>query len=110
MASVKISVNGKTYSIDCGDGQEDRITELATYIDEQLSEIKKGSGAMAEDQLFVITTLILADEIHELMENPSTTVSDKTPVKGMIAEEKVSAIIEEVSNRLSSITKEVQAL
>jgi hypothetical protein len=60
----------------------------------------------------MITSLILADEIFEAKENGATTHSD-TPApstEGMVPEEKVSAIIEEVSTRISQITKQVEAL
>lgn len=112
MASVRITVNSKPYTIDCGEGQEDRVKELAKYIDTRMASVKNNSAAMAEDQLFMITSLILADEIFEAKEN-GATVSADTPAastEGMVPEEKVSAIIEEVSTRISQITKQVEAL
>lgn len=112
MASVRITVNSKPYTIDCGEGQEDRVKELGKYIDTRMSAVKNNSAAMGEDQLFMITSLILADEIFEAKENGKTTSSDETAssAEGMVSEEKVSAIIEEVSTRISQITKQVETL
>ena len=42
MAQVDVSINGQSYRIACEDGQEDRLVDLATMVDEKVSDLVKG--------------------------------------------------------------------
>lgn len=109
MANVKISINDKTYAIDCGEGQEQRVAELANFINERVRMVKQGSGAVANDQLFVITSLMIADELFELQEGGAQPAQPANTA-GLIEEAKVAAIIDEVGKRINSLKQEVEAL
>lgn len=119
MANVRININEKTYAIDCGAGQESRVQQLAAYIDERMASLRNTGASISQDQLFVITSLMLTDEIFEMreeMERMAANANSSEPqiiepdYTGMISEEKVAAIIAEVGNRISSLTREVEAL
>ena len=111
MANVRIQLNNKPYTIECGDGQEERIQWLSNYVDEKLSTLKNNGAAMAEDQLFAITSLILADEIQDLKEKISQTdMSHYEQSDNMIAENDFRTVLDEVNARIKAITEEVEAL
>ncbi len=65
MAQVNVSIHGKTYGISCDDGQEQRVQQLAAYVDARLREIAGAGAASTEPHLLVLTALVLADEIYE---------------------------------------------
>ena len=45
MAEVTISINGRAYDIACDHGQEERVIDLAAYIDHKLQTIARSGGA-----------------------------------------------------------------
>ncbi len=68
MAEVTIYINGRSYDISCDNGQEGRIVDLATYIDERLQQISRAGAAYNDAHLMVLTTLVLADELFDARE------------------------------------------
>lgn len=66
MADVTININGRNYSISCDDGQERRVMELGSFIDKRLREIARGAGAVSEQHLMVLTSLLMADELFDV--------------------------------------------
>lgn len=65
MGNVTIAVNGRNYAISCDDGQERRVMELGHFIDKRLRELARGAGAVSEQHLMVLTSLLMADELFE---------------------------------------------
>ena len=66
MAEVRIRINSRDYDIACDDGQEDRVRELGQVIDKTFKDIAKAGAASNEAHLFVLTSLVLADEVYDL--------------------------------------------
>jgi cell division protein ZapA len=65
MGNVTLTVNGRQYAISCDDGQERRVMELGHFIDKRLREIARGAGAVSEQHLMVLTSLLMADELFD---------------------------------------------
>jgi cell division protein ZapA len=63
MARVDISLNGRSYPIACDDGQEDRVREVAGYVDEKIAEIRGMAPAATDQHLLVMASLMIADEL-----------------------------------------------
>ena len=66
MAQVDVSVNGQSYRIACEDGQEDRLVDLATIVDEKVLELVNQIGQVGSNRLLVMAALIIADELVDL--------------------------------------------
>ncbi|MAS86836.1 MAG: cell division protein ZapA [Micavibrio sp.] len=110
MASVSVNINSKSYGIDCGEGQEARVRQLAKYIDERMRSLSGNTGAVSEDQLFVITSLVLADEVFDLREKAANSNGEAPSTEGYISEEELKAIVDKINTRIKSITKEIQSI
>ncbi|NYZ15320.1 cell division protein ZapA [Azospirillum sp. RWY-5-1] len=67
MATVEVEVNGRPYLLACEDGQESRLRELAAYVDHRLKGLTGGGRSGAEAQMLVITCLVLADELQDVI-------------------------------------------
>ena len=65
MAEVTLTISGQNYPIWCDDGQEQRVQELAAYINGKLEDIKASGAANTDNHLLVLTSLILADEVFD---------------------------------------------
>ena len=66
MAEVTLKINNRGYGLSCDEGQEERLEELAGYVDSRLQDIAKSGAATNESHLLVLTSLVMADEIYEL--------------------------------------------
>jgi cell division protein ZapA len=66
MAQVTVEVNGRPYVVGCEDGQERRLSDLATTVDAQVRQVARDVGALGETRLMLMGALVMADEIAEL--------------------------------------------
>lgn len=66
MAELSVNINNRNYSMECDDGQEHRVMDLAAYVDSRVREIASMGAAGNESHLLVLTSLMLADEILDL--------------------------------------------
>jgi cell division protein ZapA len=69
MGQVAVTINGRTYTVQCTDGEEARLVELAGYVrgraDALAAEFQSGGGPIGDDRLLLLTALLLADELWE---------------------------------------------
>jgi cell division protein ZapA len=68
MSEVKLMINGRAYGIACDDGQESRVLELGHHIDARLREISRVSGTTTETHLFLLTALMITDELRDMQD------------------------------------------
>jgi cell division protein ZapA len=66
MAQVNINVNGRPYAVGCEDGQENHLIELARLFDRQVRQVSQDMGQLGETRLFLMGSLLLADELTDL--------------------------------------------
>ena len=65
MANVNIKFNGKEFLLSCEDGQEDHLEELALYLNDKFTNLKKSLGNIGESKLLLITSISVLDEYYE---------------------------------------------
>ena len=120
MAEVSIIVNGRSYDISCDDGQEDRVQHLAMYIDQRLRQIAGKGRAWNESHIFVLTALVLADELFETKEALSTAGKAAQAPRKQAVDPAVAAVsraddqalcqaIEHLIRRVDGISAKVEA-
>jgi cell division protein ZapA len=68
MAQVAVAINGRSYSVACGDGEEQRIEQLASYVDNKIASLKGALGNLGDQRLLVLASLVIADELWEARE------------------------------------------
>ncbi len=66
MARVDVTFNGRTYPIACDDGQEQRVREVAAYVDARLLEVKAAVRSASDAHLLLMVCLLLADELFDV--------------------------------------------
>jgi cell division protein ZapA len=66
MAQLTIDINGRPYTVGCEDGQETHLREIATLFDRQVRQVSSEVGQLGETRLFLMGSLLLADELHDL--------------------------------------------
>lgn len=65
MAQIDITVNGRSYSVACDDGQEGHLRDLAADLDKRVRELAGAIGQIGDARLLVMTGLVMADELSE---------------------------------------------
>lgn len=106
MPQVSIQIANRTYELACGEGEEARVRELGSYVDEKITELRKQMQGVPEIKLLVFAALMLADESREARmqakqaENARASATDN-------AETLASALEELITSRVDKIQKKV---
>lgn len=70
-AKLAIVLHGREYVVTCDAGEEKKLTEIVKLVDGKLREIAGKSVNATETRLFMLTCLLLADELIETRKNAS---------------------------------------
>lgn len=65
MAQVNIRINGRTYEVNCENGQEQHVQRLANSLANAVGELVKQVGQVGDARLLVMAGLVMADEMVE---------------------------------------------
>jgi cell division protein ZapA len=66
MAQLTVTVNGRRYDLQCGDGQESHLRELVRLLNQRLDRLVASVGQVGEGRLLLLTALFLQDELVDL--------------------------------------------
>lgn len=65
MANVIVTVADRPYTMQCPDGEEDHLRELARLLDTEVMRIKQSVGSIGDIRLLVMSGLMVADRLSE---------------------------------------------
>jgi cell division protein ZapA len=65
MGQVSVTLNGRTYRLECGEGEEAHLIELAEYLNTHVETMKYKFGQVGDDRLILMAALMVADELTE---------------------------------------------
>jgi len=107
MAQVTVTINGRSYQIACDEGQEDRLRQLAGYVDKRVSELTAASGQAGDTRLLVMASLLIADELADAKaalaearnKEPHAPDAETAVAQGI---EALAARIEDIAARLEA--------
>lgn len=68
MGQVTVTLNGRTYRLRCGEGEERRLVELATHVSERVEGLAAEFGQVGDDRLLLMAALLIADELWDTRE------------------------------------------
>jgi cell division protein ZapA len=107
MPQVSIQIASRTYELACGEGEEQRVHELATYVDDKIGELRRQMPpGTPEVKLLVFAALLLADEGREargLAKQAETARASATDN----AETLATALEELITSRVDKLQKKV---
>jgi len=108
MPQVSINIANRTYELACGEGEEQRVHELADYVDEKVSELRRQLPAgTAEVKLLVFASLMLADESREARgmakqaETARASATDNAETLATALEELITSRVDKMSKKVS---------
>ncbi len=65
MANVVVNVAGRPYTMQCPDGEEGHLQELASLLDTEVTRIRQSVGSIGDIRLLVMSGLMVADRLSE---------------------------------------------
>ena len=102
MAQISVNVNGKPYPLACAEGDEDRIRKLAAYVDTKARDLAGKLGHINESRLLLMSAVLIADELHEALENGGSG-----GLMSAISESDLAKILNEVSSEVEGIAEKL---
>ena len=68
MAHVIVQVNGRPYTMQCPEGEEDHLRELAELLDSEVQRVKTSVGNVGDIRMLVMAGLMVADRLSEAIQ------------------------------------------
>ena len=65
MGQVTITLNGRSYKLRCGDGEEARLLALADHVQTRLTDLTAEFGPVGDERILVMAALMIADELFD---------------------------------------------
>lgn len=97
MPTVMIECAGRHFPVGCGEGQEERVRLLAKKVDAIALDLDRSlKGAVSEAQLFMMTALMIADELMDLKSDSETLIRhcEEAETKVIRLSERVESLLE----------------
>jgi cell division protein ZapA len=107
MPQVSISIANRTYEFACGEGEQDRVQELASYVDDKITALRKQLPGAPEVKLLVFAALLLADESREARgiakqaESARESATDSAETLATALEELITSRVDKMSRKVS---------
>src|SRR5438128_11261960 len=107
MPQISIQIASRTYEFACGEGEEERVQELAAYVDEKVSTLRRQIPGAPEVKLVVFAALLLADESREARgiarqaETARNSASDNAETLATALEELITSRVDKMSKKVS---------
>jgi len=107
MPEVSVQIANRNYELACGDGEEERVQELAAYVDEKVAELRRQLPGTPEVKLLVFAALILADESREARgiakaaESARASATDSAETLATALEDLITSRVDKMSRKMS---------
>lgn len=106
MAQIAVTINGRSYPVACNEGEEQRIGELARYVDDKVKSFARDLGQIGEARLLVLAALVLADELADAQAEKAKPRAGN----GVAPEDgKIAAGVENLARRIEAIAAKLEA-
>lgn len=119
MAQIAIEINGRSYTVGCNDGEEDRLRGLAKYVDTKVRDLARTAGAVGEARLLLLACLTLADELgdayHEAEAARAGRAGDEVAARALeqrnaALQERVTAVESQIARREEAVARHLDQL
>ncbi len=112
MANVIVNVADRPYTMQCPDGEEEHLRELAALLDAEVVRIRQSVGAIGDIRLLVMAGLMVADRLSEASRKVES-LDDQ--IKGLresrnLAQMQTKDIEDRVADRLDQATRRLEII
>lgn len=113
MAQVTILIDGRSFKLECRDGEETRVEQLAAFVEAHVLEIKSSSRQGSNERLLLMSALMIADELMEMREELEQALAHMAQLRGYslvdsgagyVPSREVARVIDLASARLHALS------
>jgi cell division protein ZapA len=112
MGQVSVTLNGRTYRLECGEGEEAHLIELAEYLGTHLETVKRKFGQVGDDRLILMASLHVMDELWGLRLQVQEMKSAMAEARRdrSVADETAKSRAGDIAARVSAVADRLEAL
>ena len=112
MANVVVNVADRPYTMQCPDGEEDHLRELARLLDTEVQRIKRSVGQVGDIRTLVMAGLMVADRLSESVKRIEAMEAEVKSLRDArsLALEQTRDLEAKMAERLDSAAKRLEAL
>jgi cell division protein ZapA len=107
MPTVDIIVNGRRHEMQCGEGEEARVKQLASYLDRRVTDLSRGQSQIGDSRLLLMAGLTVADELSDAFDEIKALKAALETRAGEV-EERAADAVERVAQQLDAIAAELE--
>jgi cell division protein ZapA len=104
VSNVNLAIGGRTFTVACGDGEEDHVTGLGQLIAEKVAAMGDISS-QSETRMLLFASLLLADELHEVTVR---SVAAAAPATAAALPEGFARQLEAIAERLENLAARLE--
>jgi len=114
MNFVNVMIGGRQYRLACEPGQEQRLTKLATNLEDLVGQLRGKFGEVGDQRLIVMAALTLSDELYDARQKIHRLEADVTEMidaratyveRSKVTQEAVAAALNAASERIEKMTQ-----
>ena len=112
MGQVSVTLNGRTYRLECGEGEETHLIALAEYLGTHVETMKRKFGQIGDDRLILMASLLVTDELWELrrqMQELKASLAESRRDRS-IADESAKSVQADLAARVSAVADRLEML
>lgn len=110
MAEVTVTVNGRSYTVGCGDGEESHVRDLASFLDSQVRGLVAEVGQVGEARLLLMAALMIIDDLGEVEGRIKELGREVAALQAEIAEADAdSEVTGEFARRLEAVAAQLES-
>jgi len=112
MGQISVTLNGRTCRLECGEGEEAHLIELAEYLGTHVEDMKRKFGQIGDDRLILMASLVVLDELWELRRQMAQMKIAMAEVRRdkSVADESARALQSDLAGRVSSVAQRLELL
>ena len=112
MAHVIVQVNGRPYTMQCPEGEEDHLNELAELLDSEVQRVKQSVGNVGDIRMLVMAGLMVADRLSEAIRRIEALEEQVDGLRESknAAQAETKAVEEQFGGRLEAASKRLEML
>lgn len=112
MVQVSVTLNERNYRLECNEGEEARLMELAAYIGGHLDDMRRKFGQVGDDRLILMASLVVADELWELRSEMETLKTELAEARRDVAssQQQVKMVEAELSGKIGEAASRLEDL
>jgi len=104
---VEITVNGRRHVVQCGEGEEARVRQLASYVDRRVTDLARGQSQIGDARLLLMASLMVADELSDAFDEIKRLKGGVDPTAGAEPED-AAALLDQVAREIEAIAAELE--